>query len=226
MAVEVTGKFIKYYVKAYECSNQVQQPQETETETINAFEVMMSASAMPTHPPMTSARNSKDRLYNDILLYVQSRSLAWDCSEVRSGIAARCLTTLRDALWYIDGMHDTLNERSCNVPAVFDQFGGYNTPQQHKHRKRMCHSMSRDELLSISRSLFGCLASRFWSQLAWFQLKKDVEQLARSLASYADLLLDKRQVIHSSKEVPRNIGDNLSVSYIDVCDNPSPILSA
>lgn len=63
----------------------------------------------------------------------------------------------------------------------------------------------------------------------WLPLKKDVEQLARSLASYADYLFDKRarmEVIHSSKEVARNIGDNLSVSYIDSCNHPSPIVSS
>ena len=44
-----------------------------------------------------------------------------------SGAAARCLSTL----WYIDGMHDTLNERSCNIPTVFNQFSGYNKPENH-----------------------------------------------------------------------------------------------
>ncbi len=89
--------------------------------------------------------------------------------------------------------------------------------------------MSRDELLSLSRTLFGCLSNNFWSTSMWCQLKKDVEQLSRALASYADLLLDKRakmQVIHSAKEVTRNIGDNLSVSYLDVCPCPSPLLSS
>jgi len=42
------------------------------------------------------------------------------------------------------------------------------------------------------------------------------------------LFLDKRariQTIHSSKQVTRNIADNLFLSYIDKCHKPSPILS-
>ena len=68
----------------------------------------------------------------------------------------------------------------------------------------------------------------FWSREMWLPLKKDVEQLSRSLASYADLLLDKRariQFIHSSKEVTRSIGEHLSVSYIDKCHRLPLIMS-
>ncbi|KAL5496676.1 hypothetical protein EMCRGX_G013014 [Ephydatia muelleri] len=47
-------------------------------------------------------------------------------------------------------------------------------------------------------------------------MKNDVEQLARSIASYADLLLDKRvrmEAIHSSTEPVRQISQNLTVMY-------------
>ena len=47
-------------------------------------------------------------------------------------------------------------------------------------------------------------------------MKNDVEQLARSIASYVDLLLDKRvrmEVIHSSTEPVRQISQNLTVMY-------------
>jgi len=168
-------------------------------------------------------------MYNDILSFIQKSSLKWHSSEVSNGTAARCLSSLRDALWYIDGMHNTLNERSCKVPTVFNQFTGYNKPENHRHRKRTCHSMSREELLSHSRALFASLSNSFWSREMWLPLKKDLEQLARSLASYADLLLDKRariQSIHSSKEVIRNVAEHLSVSYMDVYHRPSPILSS
>ena len=51
----------------------------------------------------------------------------------------------------------------------------------------------------------------------WFAVRKDVEQLARMLASYADLLLSKRarmEEVHSLTEVVRQIGDNISVFFI------------
>ena len=63
------------------------------------------------------------------------------------------MSTLRDALWYIDGMHDTLNERSYKVPTVFSQFTGCNKPESCRHRKRTMPSMSREELLIKVKSL-------------------------------------------------------------------------
>ena len=225
-AAELAGKYVKYYVR----KNVPITPEEPEKTQVNAFEIMMAASrACATHQlSITNLRNNKDKLHNDILSFIQMSPLKWHNSEVSSGTAARCLSTLTDVLWYIDGMHDTLNERSCKVPTVFNQFTGYNKPENHRHRKRVCHSMSREELLSHSRALFVCLSNPFWSREMWLPLKKDVEQLSRSLASYADLLLDKRariQFIHSSKEVTRNIAEHLSVSYIDKYHRLSPIMS-
>ena len=65
---------------------------------------------------------------NDILpQYIMS--LKWQISEISSGTAANCVSKLRDALWYIDGLHDTLNERSCKIPEVFSQFIRYSKPE-------------------------------------------------------------------------------------------------
>ena len=47
-------------------------------------------------------------------------------------------------------------------------------------------------------------------------IKNDVDQLACSFASYADLLLAKRgrmEVVHYATEVVRHISENLTVSY-------------
>ena len=227
----LVGKYIKYYVRKsmpIMCT-----PEESERTLVkpNAFEIMMAASKAYTTNQLSIAnvRNNKDKLYNDVLSFIQMSSRKWQDGEVSGGTAAKCLSTLTDVLWYIDGMHDTLNERSCKVPTVFNKFTGYNKPENHRHRKRVCHSMSREELLSHSRALFACLSNPFWSREKWLSLKEDVEQLSRSLLSYADLLLDKRariQFIHSSNEVTRNVAEHLSVSYVDKCQRPSPIISS
>ena len=59
-------------------------------------------------------------------------------------------------------------------------------------------------------------------------MKNDVEQLAHSLESYADLLLAKRarmEVVHSSTEVVRQISENLTVSYTERHVLPPTFLS-
>jgi len=52
-------------------------------------------------------------MYNDMVSFVQS---SLGSSKVVKLVVvqqlSKCVSTLRDALWYIDGMHDTLNERS------------------------------------------------------------------------------------------------------------------
>ena len=109
-AAELVGKYIKYYVRT-NVTITLEEPAKTQ---VNAFEVMMAASRIcaTQQLPITNARNSKDKMYNDILSFIQMRSLKWHSNEISSGAAARCLCTLKDALWYIDGMHDTL--KACS----------------------------------------------------------------------------------------------------------------
>lgn len=110
-AAELVGKYVKYYVR----KSVPVTPEEPEETRVNAFEIMMAASrACATHQlSISNLRNNKDKLHNDILSFIQTSLLKWQNNEVSSGAAAKCLSTLTDVLWYIDGMHDTLNERSC-----------------------------------------------------------------------------------------------------------------
>ena len=166
-------------------------------------------------PPPLTIRNKRDVLYNDVLSLIVSMELQWKADEVHSGTATRVI----QALWYIDGSHATLAERSCEVPELFQKFNGYNKPEIHKHQKRQVASLLRDGLLAHSQSLFGILQFPFWNRPMWLEVKSSVENLAHSLASYADLLLAKRmkmQVVHSSQEVVQNIRQNLTVQFTDV----------
>ena len=219
----VFGRYIKYYVKCY--STPTVKPR------VNAFEIMLSAQAAMSSvqlPPPLTIRNKRDALYNDLLSLIESMELQWKADEVHDGTATKVIQALRDVLWYIDGSHVTLAERSCEVPELFQKFDGYNKPEIHKHRKRQVASLSRDVLLAHSQSLFGILQFPFWNRPKWLDVKSSVENLARSLASYADLLLAKRmkmQVVHSSQEVVRNISQNLTVRFTGVCAMPPTFLA-
>ena len=220
----IFGYYIKYYVKCY--STQTVKP----CARVNAFEIMLSAQASLSSvqlPSPLTIRNKRDALYNDVLSLIESKELKWKADEVHGGTAARVIQALRDVLWYIDGSHATLAERSCEVPEIFRKFNGYNQPEIHKHRKRLVASLSRDVLLAHSQSLFGILQFPFWNRPKWLEMKHSVENLARSLASYADLLLAKRmkmQVVHSSQEVVRNISKNLTVRFTGVRAMPPSFL--
>ena len=178
------------------------------------------------HPPSMIVKNKRNQLFNDLLSTIQSRDLQWRPEEVHCGSATKAIIqAIRDTLWYIDGSHLTLSERSCGVPEIFKKFNGYNKAEVSKHRKRASSSMARDVLVSHSQSLFRVLQQAFWNRPEWVELRSAVQQLAQSLASYADHLVDKRirmQAVHSAEEVVRNIGDSLSVRFTGVRHSPPP----
>lgn len=222
------GRYLKYYVKSSEVVPAL-------SAGSNAFEVMMRAqktltasSAQLRHPPKVPERNKRDQLFNDLISMVESKGLEWKSDEVYCGSATKAVQALRDTLWYIDGSHHTLAERSCAVPEIFLKFSGYNRPEMSKHRKRAVDSLARDTLLSHSQSLFGVLHYAFWSRPEWMVFKASVEQLARSLASYSDSLVAKRariQAVHTSECSVRNIGDSLSVRFTRIHHSPPPYLA-
>ena len=69
-------------------------------------------------PNKVLVRNKKDELFNDVLQLIEKEGLVWKASEVDNGTAANAICTVRDALWYIDGHHQTLADRSCHVPQI------------------------------------------------------------------------------------------------------------
>ena len=143
----------------------------------DAFQIMLNAQkkiSTAKLSPKVTVFCEKDTMYNDLLLLLETKELCWKSEEVQSGTATLALQTLRDALWYIDGMHETLNERSCMIHKCFETFTGFNRPEQHKHKKRCHTSMSEIH----SQALFGCLHNQFWGRATWSIMKNDVEQLA------------------------------------------------
>ncbi len=71
----------------------------------------------------------------------------------------------------------------------------------------------------VTLKIYLVLQHSFWNRLGWIKLKASVEQLARSLASYADQLLAKRvrmQTVHDSNEAIRDIGQNLKLQFTGV----------
>ena len=95
------------------------------------------------------------------------------CLAPNNGTAYTAVCKLRDALWYIDGHHLTLADRSCHVPQVFKGFVDYNIHESLKHRKRsslsLCVATLKSHLqvfLAICRVPFGCgqdgMCLRLW----------------------------------------------------------------
>jgi len=91
----------------------------------DAFAVLMANQRLlctPTLPDRLHERTKKDKLYNDLICLVGGMGLKWQSGEVNSGKSF--LTTLTNALWYIDGHHESLVSRGCKIPKLFKPFEG------------------------------------------------------------------------------------------------------
>ena len=211
------GNFLRFYVQQarHELPSAENPPLRR-----NAFELMMCAQAERASvvlPRKVQVRNKKDELFNDILQLIEKEGLVWKASEVDNGTSSNAISTLRDALWYIDGHHQTLSDRSCHVPHIFAGFTEYNNPERSKHKKRSSSPLCADTLKSHSQRLFGNLQRPFWSRSGWNVLKAEVELLAKALAKYADCLCAKKARItslHASCVPARTVGNALTVEYI------------
>ena len=49
-------------------------------------------------PPKVTVCSERDKMYNDLLLFLETKELCWKSEEVQNGTATLALQTLRDAL--------------------------------------------------------------------------------------------------------------------------------
>ena len=130
-----------------------------------------------------------------------------------------------DTLWQIDGRHNVFKSRDHPIPSSSYSFTGYNQPQPSKHRKRERKNMSCTSLRLCADMLFGCLQGVYWERSGWKEFKSDVVLLATLLSNYADYLVkqcDAMKHVHSSQQPVHQISENLSFSYLPLCEAVSP----
>ena len=122
------GSYVKYTLN---------DPKDVAFPSRNSFEVFLASQqelSKPKLPSFVEERNNKDRLYNSVLRLFERKELRWR-SDTASTHGTRFVRTLTNVLWYIDGYRDVLKKQSLAIPNVFQDFTGYNIPEQSKHRK-------------------------------------------------------------------------------------------
>ena len=128
-------------------------------------------------------------MYNDLLDLMREIGIKWDDPTV---YGAPFLRALRDALWYVDGHHDTIAEKAPKIPEVFaKKFVGYNCPESHKHRKRVKGNLCRSELGRHTLVLQDKLQASWFKKPAFKELATAVEGLVGSLNAYSAYLHEK-----------------------------------
>ena len=111
----------------------------------NAFSVLMNSARQLQAPSLpnriSQVTNQKQKLRNDVILFLEGIQLAWQRSEV-VGVGEVFVKALVDTLWYVDGHHHVLKNRSHEVPESLQHFTGYNVLESSKHRKRKVQKLS------------------------------------------------------------------------------------
>ena len=145
---------------------------------------------------ITTPRNNKDRMFNDLVDLFEEKQWKWSDGGDTHG--RHFVSNLRDALWYIDGHHSTLEARSFSIPEPFDRFEGYNVPEKSKHRKRQTCNMSFDILLKHVAVLKESQLSSWMQQSGWVQLKECVSKLTTVIDDYCMYLRQQCKIRHNS----------------------------
>lgn len=181
-AVSTLGQFVDFNVTV--------EAQETTTAsaTVDAFTILLQGAKNKTSlPEKWSATNGKLRMRNDVIDWLAKNKLGWEAALAKH-VGVTFVSTLADALWYIDGNGKTLTDRSLGVPAQLQQFQGYKQPEKHKHRKVVADSMRASELRNHSAALFTLAASAYMKIQRWTSIRETVLHLATNLQQYASYL--------------------------------------
>ena len=179
------------------------------------------------HP--VTEKNRKDKLYNDLLHFLESFSVSLEESEQEEG--KKLLIVLQNIIWHIDGHQHVFKERALAIPSFFCSFADYNMPQLSKHRKRLTSNLSCDVLRDLALDLSTVLNFNFWERELWAHLKPHFNNLLYSVSSYVDYLVKKNKKVKESHRSPtpiREVSQNLHLKYIFSSDEfvNSPLLKS
>lgn len=185
----------------------------------NAFTVLMDSQRQLQHgnnglPFPKTVRDSRDRMYNDLITFLREFGVKWNDPEVNGVPLLKCLTK---TLWYIDGHHDTIAEKAPKIPSEFGQFNGYNCPTAHKHRKRLHSNLNRSELRENALALQDQLQSSWFKKESFSALRPLIEDLATALISYAAYLQEKskaQKLHHDSTSPSASPSESSHMAYL------------
>ena len=146
-AVSTLGRFVYFGVEEQEraASGSI---------TVDAFEILLQGARDKTFLPENwNATNAKLSLKNVIIDWLAKNKLGWE-AVLAKHVGLTFVSTLADAIWYVDGNEKTLADRSLGIPTQLHQFQGYKQPEKHKH-KVVADTMRASELRNHCMVLYS-----------------------------------------------------------------------
>ena len=193
------------------------------TNTLNAFNVLMNNSRQPLLPQHCTEYNHCNQLYNEIIDLFRDQKVGWT-GGVHDTIGKTFVDRITNAIWYIDPHLSTLYARSCNLPVFFTQLKTYwdgetyNKSYHTSHHKKV--QLSQQKLLYLSSSLELSISQPWTSNDIWDQVISATLSLIQTLKKYAEYLAIKctnMTNLHHSDESARNPENNCIMYRISAC---------
>ena len=164
----------------------------------DVFHMMMqNASNRLALPEIDEEKNNKIRLRNDIIKYLDVNKVGWAIDSV-STLGAQFVDELTDCLWYIDGGHATLQDRSCGVPFELSHFQHYNRPESHKHKRKCETTLTKESISKHYIALLGSTEKSYMKRKQWHAIRAIILKLAINLGNYA-MYLEKQAIVTQEK---------------------------
>ena len=177
-------------------------------------------------PSLVPEKTKKDKLFNDLVAFFDKKCWTWTGGGESHG--KHYISRLQSCLWYLDGHHQTLANRSHPLPDIFKKFEGYNTPELSKHRKRSHTNMSIDVLKQHASSLKDSLLSPWMKQQKWQVVKKATQELAECIECYVSDLIEKNKSVkrhHQETMTAQAVAtDNLVFKVVDFTNSYPAVL--
>ena len=198
--VSTLGHYIQFVLNDINAPASVSMEQ-LQHHPVNAFSVLMESSRLQNRLPQKYPVVRPNRLLdlkNDLIDFLQSKSLGWTAAYVQScGITF--VNSLAAVLWDIDGNHRTLADRGHRIPQLFEAFHGYNRPEQSKKKKITSNRLNEASLLVHSSSLFSLSESSYMKSQKWSELRTAILQLGENLRKHAVYLNHQNEAVQASQ---------------------------
>ena len=221
----VFGQHVKYIV-TLSVREDAQSPCSSTT-LQNAFIVLMGSQRaidMVKLPPKIQEKNIKDKLFNDLVSFFESKRWKWSTGGQSHG--QKFIAQFQECLWYIDGHHQTFADRCHPIPSLFEGFTGYNTPELSKHRKRSHTNLNADTLKLHAGNLKEFLLCPWMKKQECATIRTATEGLAEALESYVFELIEKKRSVQTRNETPMEVAsDDLAFTTVNVKDDHPIILN-
>ena len=189
----------------------------------NAFDVLVQNSnknkrILPR--PKSQLSNRKDELYNKVVEMFREEEINFPSTDE----AHYCVSVISNALWYVTNHHETINNAQKHhpsiicIPAAFKELDGYN---ETKRKKVKSVQLKSSDLHSHAQALYSLLLRPGKSTKMWKSIASNIKQLADSLTSYEEYLVEKTKSItsvHKSMVPARQLSEDADIRHVPPTD--------